>query len=127
MVFILSLALASIASCSSKGTFEIESLDFDDVIKPNVPASVVAAGNFHKQITAGTIKVSVKYRGFGVAEKNEDICTFLPCPIYGPNIAKKEFNLPGIAPGGDYSIKLEAKDQDGELVFCFAGGFKFVK
>ena len=127
MILLLVVLFAAIQSCSDSGSFKIDYLKFDDIVKSNVPANVESAGTFNKAITSGVLNIVVKYGWIQVAKQQEDICSLVGCPASGYSVAKKEFTIPGIAPAGGYTIKLEAFDQDKELIFCFSGSFTLQK
>eukprot|EP00835_Amoeboradix_gromovi_P001302 NODE_56_length_25944_cov_0.235287.p16 type:complete len:129 gc:universal NODE_56_length_25944_cov_0.235287:18157-18543(+) len=127
LLAIIAAVFASLSSCSDKGSFEIESLRFEDIVKPNVPAMVEMDGIANKQVTSGKVEIVAKYGIFEIFSDIQDICSLLTCPAIGPSTVNKEFTIPGTAPGGGYSIKLEGTDQDGDLVFCISGKFSLKK
>eukprot|EP00834_Sanchytrium_tribonematis_P008021 NODE_834_length_3613_cov_0.384178.p5 type:complete len:102 gc:universal NODE_834_length_3613_cov_0.384178:2533-2838(+) len=100
MILTLFLAFAAITSCSDKGSFKIDVLQFDDIIKPNTPSNVKATGTFSKKILSGTLKTVVKYGIIKVVDQTEDFCGFISCPAEGYSDASRDFTIPSIAPGG---------------------------
>ena len=128
MILLLVLSLfGAVSSCSDSGSFAIDYLKIDDVVKVKVPTNIEAAGTFNKAITSGTVNVVVKYGWLKVVDRVEDFCGFIGCPVSGYTVAKKEFTIPGSAPTGGYTIKLEAFDQDKALIFCVSGSFTLKK
>ena len=127
LIVILATVFGAIQSCSNAGSFQIDYLKFDDIVKPNIATEVQTDGTFSKKITGGSLRTIVKYGFLKVVDTTEDFCSFSGCPTFGYSVAKREFTIPSVAPGGGYTIKLEATDQDNQLIFCFSGSFTLKK
>ena len=127
MFLLFAIFFAGVTSCTDSGTFIVDYLKFDDVVAKKVPSTIESAGTYNKIITGGTMHVVVKKGWFKVHDETNKICDFVECPASGYNVNKKEFVIPGIAPSGEYSIKIDAFDQDNAIIFCFSGTFTVKK
>ena len=80
--------------------------------------------NFKEEITGGTVTVVVKYLGFKVLDKTEDLCSLLgkvglKCPIpAGDQKATEVEPLPSSIPPGHYTGSIKANDQNGNEIVC---------
>ncbi|KAG0586263.1 hypothetical protein KC19_2G076900 [Ceratodon purpureus] len=80
-----------------------------------------------KEITGGSVIVSVSFHGVTVHTERNDICEKAACPIApGEFVLKNTEVLPGITPPGSYRIKLQFVGEEGEQLACANINFSII-
>lgn len=85
---------------------------------------VNALGNLTETLTSGTYTLSVELFGISILTKTGDICTLsktFQCPHNAGAIALQiSEDIPSESPSGTFNVKLSAKDQNQNALFCVA-------
>ncbi|XP_004344261.1 phospholipid transfer protein [Capsaspora owczarzaki ATCC 30864] len=84
--------------------------------------TIAAAGNLDKNITSGSINLSIKFGIIPVLSKSVDLCTVdptHPCPLpAGPIVISQTEDIPSSVPSGHYTGTVKVTDQDNQEVAC---------
>jgi len=102
------------------------SINPDPVVSGEEMTFVVPAYS-EKEITGGSVVVSVSFHGITVHTEQSNICDKAQCPIApGVFVLDNTQVLPGITPPGSYKIKLQFLGEEGEQLACANINFSIV-
>nr|XP_024385765.1 putative phosphatidylglycerol/phosphatidylinositol transfer protein DDB_G0278295 [Physcomitrium patens]PNR46598.1 hypothetical protein PHYPA_013717 [Physcomitrium patens] len=141
VVLLLVVSLAVVASaapprpsdwklCDSHANYDVVlknvSVSPDPVISGEDVTFIVPAYT-KKDITKGSVVVSVSFHGITVHTERSDICSKARCPIPpGEFVLENTEILPGFTPPGSYKIKLQFVDESDKQLACADINFSIV-
>ncbi|KAL2609050.1 hypothetical protein R1flu_027623 [Riccia fluitans] len=138
-VFVILSAILSVASIASalKSDFRpCTKKDYPVIIKDVlIDPEPVVSGDLvtftvpavaTEELSEGTIVVTVSLYGFKVHTERDDLCGKTNCPIKGDFNLKSAQELPPFTPPGQYKLKFQVLDKNGNEQACASVGFAIV-
>lgn len=99
-------------------------------IKKGQELNLHIIGQLSEDITKGSkVQVSIKYGFVTLIDSSYDLCDLVGkygtvCPVPGGAFnVEKSVEIPGIAPGGKYSVGFQLKNGNGKEIGCTKGTF----
>ena len=108
-----------------EGSFKVDYFKIGKIVAGQ-NLKIDAKGVFQKKVTGGKIHTQVLLGPIPIVNRVDELCGAtsqidLNCPLENERTVDKGFDIPKEVPGGSYTLRIDAIDQDNQKVTCATG------